>query len=54
MVYLEYISTKDQLLICNCLKCSKNHKKHFNNYLIKRFANSYELCDEGINKFCSM
>ena len=54
MAYLEYISTKDQLLISNCLKISKNLKKHFNNYLIKRFANTYELCDEGTNKFYSM
>ena len=29
---LEYISTEEyELLMFNCLKCSKNHKKHFNN-----------------------
>ena len=43
--HLEYISDKDELLIFNCLKSSKNHKKHFNKYLIKRFANTYEFCD---------
>ena len=26
--FLEYISTKDELLIFNCLKCSKHHKEH--------------------------
>ena len=26
--FLDYISTKDELLTYNCLKCSKNHKKH--------------------------
>ena len=28
--YLEYISTKDELLIFNGLKCCKNHENHFN------------------------
>ena len=50
----EYISTKDKLLMLNCLKYSKNHKKHFNEYLIKRFANTYEFCDGDINIFCLM
>ena len=27
---LEYISAKDELLIFNCLKCSKNHKNYSN------------------------
>ena len=27
---LEYISNKDELLIFDCLKYSKSHKKHFN------------------------
>ena len=51
---LKGISTDDELLIFNCLKCSRNHKKHFNEYLIKRFANTYEFCDGDINKFCLM
>ena len=42
---------KVELLICNCLKCSKNHKKYFNKYLIKRFANTHEFCDGDIKKF---
>ena len=25
---LEYISTKDELLVFNCLKCNKNHKNN--------------------------
>ena len=37
--YLESISTKNELLF-NSLKCSKTIKKHFNKYLIKRFANT--------------
>ena len=38
---LASISSKDELSIFNCLKCSKNHEKHFNKYLIKGFANTY-------------
>ena len=51
---LEYISTEDKLLIFNCLKCSQNYKKHFHKYLIKKFANTYKLCDVDINKLCLM
>ena len=50
--YLEYISIeKDELLIVNCVKCSKNHKKHFNNELINKFANTYEFSNGDINTF---
>ena len=52
--YREYISTKDELIKFNSLKCSKNDKKHFNTYLIKRFANTYKFCGGGINKLCLM
>ena len=48
---LDYISTKDNQLIFKCIECSKNHKKHFNKDLIKRFKNTYEVCDIDINKF---
>ena len=37
-----------------CSKYNKNHKKHFNNELIKRFENTHELCEEGSIKFCSI
>ena len=46
--YPEYILTKDELLTFNCLKCSRNHKKHLNKYLIKRLANTYRFCDGDI------
>ena len=49
--YLDYISTEEKLLIFNCLKCSKNYKKHFNKDLIRRFANIYKFCEGDINKF---
>ena len=49
--YLEYIN---QLLIFNCLKCSRNRKTFFNKYLRKRFTNAFKFCDGDINEFCSM
>ena len=50
--YLEYISIEeDELLIFNCQKCSKNHKKHFNKELINKFANTYEFSNRDIIKF---
>ena len=48
---LDYMITKDDKLIYRCFECKRNHKKDFNNELIKRFANIYEFCDEDINKF---
>ena len=38
----------------NFLKCSKNHKKRFSKYEIKRFGNTYEFCYGDINKPCFM
>ena len=34
-----------------CFECKKNYKRDFNKELIKRFANIYEFCNKGINKF---
>ena len=48
---LEHIKMKDNQLIFNCLKCNKNHNKHFNKDLIKRSANTFEFCDGDIDKF---
>ena len=44
------ISLKDNQLIFKCLDCNKNYEKHFNEELIKRFANRNEFCDGDINK----
>ena len=52
--YLEYLSIKDELLVLNCLKCSKNYDKEFSQDLIKRFSNTYRFCDRDNNKFCLM
>ena len=48
---LDYMSVKDNQLIFQCLECKKNYKKDFNKESIKRFANTFELCNRDINKF---
>ena len=45
------MSVKDNQLNFQCLECKKNYKRDFNKESIKRFANRYEFCNEGINKF---
>ena len=42
---------KDDQLIFRCLECKKNYTKDFNRELIKRFANTYELCKRDVDKF---
>ena len=48
---LDYMSVKYDKLIFRFFKCKENHNKDFNKDLIKRFENTYELCDRDINKF---
>ena len=48
---LDYMKTKDEKLIFRCFSCKKNYEKDFNKELIKRFANTYEFCNNNLNKF---
>ena len=48
---LAYMVTKDEKLIFRCFTCKKNYEKDFNKELIKRFANTYNFCDNDLNKF---
>ena len=57
---LDYIKTKKEKLILECYNCKQRYRKKFNKELIKRFANTYEFCNndttgssssERINKF---
>ena len=57
---LDYIKTKNEKLILKCYNCKQHYKKKFNKELIKRFASTYEFCNndttgssssEHINKF---
>ena len=57
---LDYIKTKNEKLILKCYNCKQRYRKKFNKELIKRFASTYEFCNndmtgssssERINKF---
>ena len=48
---LDYMKTKDEKLILRCFSCKKNYEKDFNKELIKRFANTYNFCNNDLNKF---
>ena len=56
----DYIKTKNEKLILECYNCKQRYRKKFNKELIKRFASTYEFCNndttgssssERINKF---
>ena len=47
----DYMKTKNEKLILRCFSCKKNYEKDFNKELIKRFANTYNFCDNNLNKF---
>ena len=45
------MKTKDENLIFRCFTCKKKYEKDFNKELIKRFANTYNFCNNDLNKF---
>ena len=49
--YLDYIKTKNEKLILECYNCKQRYRKKFNKELIKRFASTYEFCNNDLNKF---
>ena len=42
---LDYIKTKNEKLILECYNCKQRYRKKFNKELIKRFASTYEFCN---------
>ena len=48
---LDYIETKNEKLILECYNCKQHYRKKFNKELIKRFASTYEFCNNDLNKF---
>ena len=42
---LDYIKTKNENLILECYNCKQRYRKKFNKELIKRFASTYEFCN---------
>ena len=64
---IDYIKTKNEKLILECYNCKQRYRKKFNKELIKRFASTYEFCNndttgstaersssERINKFVKL
>ena len=41
----------NEKLIFKCIDCEKEYEKEFNKELLKRFSNTYEFCDNDLNKF---
>ena len=48
---LDYIKTKNEKLILKWFNCKQYYEKDVNKELIKRFVNTYELCNGNLNKF---
>ena len=49
---LDYIRiTKNKKLLLKCFNCNTYHKKKFNKDLIKKFENTYNFCNNDLNKF---
>ena len=52
---LDYIKItakrKNEKLILECYNCKQRYKKKFNKKLIKRFASTYNFCNNNLNKF---
>ena len=46
-----YMKVVDEKLIFRCLNCNKNYKKEINKELVERFSNTYNFCNNDINKF---
>ena len=48
---LDYMMTKDDILIFRCYKCKKNYEMDFDKELINTFSSVYDFCKGDINKF---
>ena len=46
---LEYKTSKDDLILCECLGCNRNYQ--FGENVKKQFANTYRFSYHDINKF---
>ena len=49
--FLEYKCVKDNLIIYKCLSCNKCYLKKLNEWLKKKFKNTFKFYDKDINKF---
>ena len=47
----DYIKIKNEKLHLKCFNCNSYYKKKFNKDLIKKFKNTYNFCNDDLNKF---
>ena len=48
---LDYMVFKDNKVVLRCFECKKIISEDFNNELTERFKNTYQFCENDINKF---
>ena len=46
-----FVNAMNEILLFKCIDCEKEYEKEFNKELLKRFSNTYEFCDNDLNKF---
>ena len=46
-----FVNAMKETLLFKCIDCEKEYEKEFNKELLKRFSNTYEFCDNDLNKF---
>ena len=46
-----FVNAMNETLLFKCIDCEKEYGKEFNKELLKRFSNTYEFCDNDLNKF---
>ena len=51
MAKLSSLESKNEKLILEFYNCKKRYRKKFNKELIKRFASTYEFCNNDLNKY---
>ena len=50
-INLCFVNAVNGKLIFKCIDCEKEYEKEFNKELLERFSNTYEFCDDDLNKF---
>ena len=46
-----FVRAMNETLLFKCIDFEKEYEKEFNKELLKRFSNTYEFCDNDLNKF---
>ena len=46
-----FVRAMNETLLFKYIDCEKEYEKEFNKELLKRFSNTYEFCDNDLNKF---